>query len=64
VLTPEQIQGARRRAALVLEEAGFVLTDLERDSIEVADFGLSELEQTGWRSSCMSTPSVSAPRSS
>ena len=47
MLTPEQIQGARRRAALVLEEAGFVLTDLERDSIEVADFGLSELEQTG-----------------
>jgi D-lyxose ketol-isomerase len=47
VLTPEQIQDARRRAALMLEEAGFVLTDLERDSIEVADFGLSELEQTG-----------------
>jgi D-lyxose ketol-isomerase len=31
----------------MLEEAGFVLTDLERDGIEVADFGLSELEQTG-----------------
>jgi D-lyxose ketol-isomerase len=47
VLTPEQIQEARRRAAQMLGEAGFVLTDLERDSIEVADFGLSELEQTG-----------------
>ena len=47
VLTHEQIQNARRRAAQVLDDAGFVLTDLERDSIEVADFGLSELEQTG-----------------
>ena len=47
MLTPEQIQDARRRAAQVLDEAGFVLTELERDSIEVADFGLSELEQTG-----------------
>jgi D-lyxose ketol-isomerase len=47
VLTHDQIRDARRRAALMLEEAGFVLTDLERDGIEVADFGLSELEQTG-----------------
>lgn len=31
----------------MLDEAGFVLTDEERDAIEVADFGLSELEQTG-----------------
>ena len=47
VLTDAQIQDARRRAAQILEEAGFVLTDVERDNIEVADFGLSELEQTG-----------------
>jgi D-lyxose ketol-isomerase len=47
VLTNDQIQDARRRAAQMLAEAGFVLTDEERDSIEVADFGLSELEQTG-----------------
>jgi D-lyxose ketol-isomerase len=47
VLTHDQIQDARRRAAQQLEEAGFVLTDHERDNIEVADFGLSELEQTG-----------------
>ena len=47
VLTQDQIQDARRRAAQMLDEAGFVLTDEERDSIEVADFGLSELEQTG-----------------
>jgi D-lyxose ketol-isomerase len=31
----------------MLDEAGFVLTEEERDNIEVADFGLSELEQTG-----------------
>jgi D-lyxose ketol-isomerase len=31
----------------MLEEAGFVLTDEEREEIEVADFGLSELEHTG-----------------
>ena len=47
MLTREQIQDARQRAAQVLDEAGFVLTDAERDGIEVADFGLSELAQTG-----------------
>ena len=47
MLTQEQIQNARRRATQLLEETGFVLTGVERDSIEVADFGLSELEQTG-----------------
>lgn len=38
---------ARRRAAQQLEEAGFILTDAERVGIEVSDFGLSELSQTG-----------------
>jgi D-lyxose ketol-isomerase len=47
VLTPAQIKDARLRAAKLLDEAGLVLTDEERDGIEVADFGLSELEQTG-----------------
>jgi D-lyxose ketol-isomerase len=47
VLTQDQIQVARRRAAQLLEEAGFVLTDEEHGSIEVSDFGLSELDQTG-----------------
>jgi hypothetical protein len=47
VLTHDEIQDARRRAAQLLEDAGFVLTDEERDGIEVADFGLSELDQTG-----------------
>jgi len=38
---------ARDRAVAMLADAGIVLTDAERDSIEVADFGLGEFEQTG-----------------
>jgi D-lyxose ketol-isomerase len=47
VLTHEQIQDARRRAAQSLDDAGLTLTPEEAAAIEVADFGLSELEQTG-----------------
>lgn len=47
MLTNDQIQDARQRAAQMLAEAGFVLPNHERDDIEVADFSLSELEQTG-----------------
>ena len=35
------------RAASVLAEAGIVLTEDERSRIEVADFGLSQLEEIG-----------------
>lgn len=38
---------ARKRAAALLAEAGIVLTAREADSIEVADLGLSRLEETG-----------------
>jgi D-lyxose ketol-isomerase len=38
---------ARARAAAILEEAGIVLTPRERAAIEVTDFGLGSLEQTG-----------------
>jgi D-lyxose ketol-isomerase len=38
---------ARERAAAMLAEAGVVLTPDERDRIEVADFGLGRLEETG-----------------
>ena len=38
---------ARARALAMLADAGIVLTDAERDGLEVADFGLGELEQTG-----------------
>jgi D-lyxose ketol-isomerase len=38
---------ARERAAAMLAEAGIVLTADERESIEVADFGLGRLEEVG-----------------
>ena len=47
MLTQDQIQEARQRAARLLEEAGIAITEAERDGIEVSDFGLSELHQTG-----------------
>lgn len=43
----EQFQMARRRAHEYLKEAGIVLSSEETSNIEVADFGLGELEQTG-----------------
>jgi D-lyxose ketol-isomerase len=39
--------GARERAAAMLAEAGIVLTPAERDAIEIADFGLGDLERQG-----------------
>ena len=47
MLTHSEIIHARRRAAAMLEQAGIVLTSAEQAAIEVADFGLSQLEQTG-----------------
>ena len=38
---------ARERAAAMLTEAGIALTAAERDAIEVADFGLGNLDETG-----------------
>jgi D-lyxose ketol-isomerase len=38
---------ARERAAAMLADAGIVLTAEERAAIEVADFGLGRLEETG-----------------
>jgi D-lyxose ketol-isomerase len=38
---------ARAQAAAMLAEAGIVLTPLEREQIEVADFGLGRLEDVG-----------------
>ena len=47
MLTPEELNAARDRAAAVLAESGIVLTPDERASIEVADFGLSRLDEIG-----------------
>jgi D-lyxose ketol-isomerase len=38
---------ARDRAAAMLADAGIVLTPLEREQIEIADFGLGRLDEVG-----------------
>ena len=47
VLTQAQVDAARHRAAGILDDAGIVLTPQERDAIEIADFGLSRLDELG-----------------
>lgn len=47
MLTLEELGAARERAAAALAEAGIVLTPDERSAIEVADFGLSQLDEIG-----------------
>ena len=47
MLTTAEVAVARARAAEQLDAAGIVLTDAERGTIEVADFQLGELDQTG-----------------
>ncbi len=42
-----EVKEAQARAAEMLERAGIALTQQERASIEVADFGLGELARTG-----------------
>lgn len=47
MLTKEQVKKAQTRAAALLDKLGVAITPEERASIEVADFGLGELEKTG-----------------
>lgn len=47
MLTRQEISTAQERAAALLAEAGIVLTAKERAAIEVADFGLSRLDEIG-----------------
>ena len=47
MLTRDEVEQAQSRAAELLAEAGIVLTQAERRGIEVADFGLAELDETG-----------------
>ena len=47
MLTREQWQKARDRAWAMLQKAGIVLTTEELERLEVADFGLGQLEQIG-----------------
>ena len=47
MITREEMEEAQAYAAAELAAAGIVLTDEERDAIEVADFGLSRLREQG-----------------
>jgi len=47
MITRLELESARGRAARMLERAGVVARPDELETIEVADFGMSELEQTG-----------------
>ena len=47
MLTQSQAKAAQERAAIMLAQAGIQLTPAERDTIEIAEFGLGELERTG-----------------
>jgi D-lyxose ketol-isomerase len=47
LLTREDVAHARERAVAVLADVGIALTPVEAERIEVADFGLSRLSETG-----------------
>lgn len=47
MITKEEWRKARDRALALLEKAGIVLTPAEKENMEVADFGLGDLERTG-----------------
>lgn len=47
MITENELERARARAIEYLSRAGIVLTPAERANIEVADFGLGRLEETG-----------------
>lgn len=47
MVTRDQYLDASRRARAMLDRAGIVLTPHEAQNIEVADFGLNDLQQTG-----------------
>jgi len=47
MLTRQQVTQTQARAAALLEAAGIMLTPDERVHLEVADFGLGDLDRTG-----------------
>lgn len=47
MLTRQEYERARARALEYFEKAAIALTEEEKQNVEVADFGLSELERTG-----------------
>ncbi|WP_336516682.1 D-lyxose/D-mannose family sugar isomerase [Pollutibacter soli] len=47
MLKPSEIEEARIRAVQYYDRAGLVLTEAEKNQIEIADFGLSDLYRIG-----------------
>lgn len=47
MITRKQYNDARERALEYFEKANIILTDEEKENIEVSDFGLESLEETG-----------------
>ena len=47
MLTRSQAREAQERAAEMLKNVGIVLTPDERENVEIAEFGLNDLERTG-----------------
>jgi hypothetical protein len=47
MLDKNQIETARLKAITYFKKAGIILTEKEKNAIEIADFGLSDLEKIG-----------------
>ena len=47
MISKQEYDSAVKRALSYFEEASIILTDAEKNKIEVADFGLNDLKQTG-----------------
>ena len=47
MITQQQYEEARIKTLEFFEKAGIILTDEEKKNIEVADFGLNDLKNTG-----------------
>lgn len=47
MITRTEVKQAQKRAAAMLKKEGIALTQEELQNIEIAEFGLGELEQTG-----------------
>lgn len=47
MVTQQEYRSAVERSIRMLQQAGLPITPAERETIEVADFGLGELEKTG-----------------
>lgn len=43
----DRVKDYKNLVATMLSDAGIILTDAEKESIEIADFGLNDLETSG-----------------